>query len=79
MALTFEGKRALKDWRLERAQGHKTRRSPSSAACSKSEIAQVGRGFFLLAYYNDHPREGATPLPRRAQPVLLLFRSNPPH
>ena len=24
------------------------------------------------------PRGGATPLPRRAQPLLLLFRSNPP-
>ena len=23
------------------------------------------------------PRGGATPLPRRAQPLLLLFRSNP--
>ena len=26
----------------------------------------------------EPPREGATSLPRRAQPLLLLFRSNPP-
>ena len=26
----------------------------------------------------NHPEGGTTPLPRHAQPLLLLFRSNPP-
>ena len=29
-------------------------------------------------FFFNHPERGATPLPRRAQPLLLLFRSNPP-
>ena len=29
--------------------------------------------------FSTTPRGGVTPLPRRAQPLLLLFRSNPPH
>ena len=28
--------------------------------------------------FSTTPRGGATPLPRRARPLLLLFRSNPP-
>ena len=28
-------------------------------------------------FFFNHPERGATPLPRHAEPLLLLFRSNP--
>jgi len=49
-------------------------RGANGAAMPTDEDDQDGRLFF-----NHPPRGGATPLPWRAQPLLLLFRSNPPH
>jgi len=47
-------------------------RGANGAAMPTDEDDQDGH-FFL-----NHSRGGATPLPRRAQLLLLLFRSNPP-
>jgi len=47
-------------------------RGANGAAMPTDEGDQDGYFFF------NHPERGATPLPRRAQPLLLLFRSNPP-
>ena len=47
-------------------------RGANGAAMPTDEDDQDGHFFF------NHPERGATPLPRRAQPLLLLFRSNPP-
>ena len=44
----------------------------NGAAMPTDEDDKGGHFFF------DHPERGATPLPRRAQPLLLLFRSDPP-
>ena len=46
-------------------------RGANGAAMPTDEDDQDGLFFF------NHPERGATPLPRRAQPLLLLFRSNP--
>ena len=46
-------------------------RGANRAAMPTDENDQDGHFFF------NHPRGGGTPLPRRAQPLLLLFRSNP--
>jgi len=48
-------------------------RSTNGAAMPTAEDDQDSHFFF-----NQHPERGATPLPRRAQPLVLLFRSNPP-
>ena len=44
----------------------------NGAAMPTDEDNQGGHFFF------NHPERGTTPLPRHAQPLLLLFRSNPP-
>ena len=49
-------------------------RGANGAAMPTDEDDQDGLSFF------NHPESGgATPLPRRAKPLLLLFRSNPPY
>jgi len=48
------------------------RRGANGAAMPTDEGDQDGH------FYFNHPERGATPLSRRAQPLLLLFRSNPP-
>jgi len=47
-------------------------RGANGAAIPTDEGDQDGHFFF------NHPEKGASPLPRRAQPLLLLFRFNPP-
>ena len=47
-------------------------RGANGAAMPTDEDDQDGHFFFY------HPERRVTPLPRRAQPLLLLFRSNPP-
>ena len=47
-------------------------RGANGAAMPTDEGDQDGHFFF------NHPERGATPLPRRAQPQSLLFRSDPP-
>ena len=47
-------------------------RGANGTAMPTDEDDQDGHFFF------SHPDRGATPLPRRAQPLLLLFRSDPP-
>jgi len=44
----------------------------NGAAMPTDEDDQDGHFFY------NHTERGATSLPRRAQPLLLLFRSNPP-
>ena len=60
---------------LNRARGLITHgpahRGVNGAAMPTDEDDQDGHIFSAI------PRGGATPLPRRAQPLLLLFRSNP--
>ena len=48
-------------------------RGANGAAMPTDEDDQDGH-----FYFNQPERGGATPLPRRAQPLLLLLRSNPP-
>ena len=48
-------------------------RGANGAAMPTDEGDQDGHFFF------NHPERGSTPLPRRAQPLVLLFRSTPPH
>ena len=67
--------------RVQKAWGHTAHRGwvihcpmhrgANGAAMPTDEDDQDGRFFF------NHTERGATPLPRRAQPLLLLFRSNP--
>ena len=47
-------------------------RGANGAAMPTDEDDQEAHFFF------NHPERGATPLPRRAQSLLLLFRSDPP-
>jgi len=39
----------------------------------------IARQAITTTKNHNFPRGGATPPPRRAQPLLLLSRSNPPH
>jgi len=48
-------------------------RGANGAAMPTDEDDQDGHFFY------NHPERGPTSPPRRAQPLLLLFRSNPPH
>ena len=48
-------------------------RGANGAAMPTDEDDQDGHFFY------SHPERGGYFLPRRAQPLLLLFRSNPPH
>ena len=61
---------------LNRARGliihDPAHRGANDAAIPTDEGDQDGLFFF------NHPEKGATPLPRQAQPLLLLFTSNPP-
>ena len=47
-------------------------RGANGAAMPTDEDDQDGRFFY------NHPERGASSLPRRAEPLLLLLRSNPP-
>jgi len=58
--------------RTHKAWGHTAHRGANGAAIPTDEDDQDGHFFF------NHPERGPTPLPKRAQPLLLLFRFNPP-
>jgi len=47
-------------------------RKPDARRCRRTRTIRTATSS------STTPRGGATPLPRRAQPLLLLFRSNPP-
>ena len=47
-------------------------KAPTARRCRRTNTIRTAISF------STTPRGGATPLPRRAQPLLLLFRSNPP-
>ena len=46
--------------------------APTARRCRRTRTTRTATSF------STTPRGGATPLPRRAQPLLLLLRSNPP-
>jgi len=47
--------------------------APTAQRCRRTRKIRTVNSF------STAPRGGTTPLPRHAQPLLLLFRSNPPH
>ena len=67
---------------LRRAYGHRAQEvqrgparrttAPTAQRCRRTRAFRTATSFLTT------PRGGTTPLPRHAQPLLLLFRSNPP-
>ena len=68
---------------IQRAWGHTAHRGWARLLLDRARdlIDADGRGRSgrPLTSPITNPSGGATSLPRRAQPLLLLFRSNPPH
>ena len=58
--------------RTQKARGHTAHRGANGVAMPTDEDDQDGHFFY------NHPERGAYSPPRRAQPLLLLSRSNPP-
>ena len=50
-----------------------------SGDVSRMQRCRRTRTIRTATSFSTTPRGGTSPLPRRAQPLLLLFRSNPPH
>jgi len=53
-------------------------KTPSAMPLTKVDDTERTRTIRTAISFSTTPRGGATPLPRRAQPLILLFRSNPP-
>ena len=69
---SIEMKRLLLDRARDLIIHGSAHRGANGVAMPTDEDDQDGHFFF------NHPERWATPLPRCAQPLLLLFRSNPP-
>ena len=60
------------------APGTSSSTARRTAAQTTRRCRRTSRTIRTATFFSTTPRGGATPLPRRAQPLLLLFRSNPP-
>ena len=60
------------------APGTSSSTTRTAAAAPTARRCRRTRAIRTATSFSTTPRGGAAPLPRRAQPLLLLFRSNPP-